>query len=593
MGAIVRSIFLFLSLVTCAVAETNDAPRIRTMIVEAHRAGQKKVTIPPGTYHMAATEGARASVLLTKLRDFEIDATGVEFIGTDRKSTMFFFDRCENVTLRGARLRYDPLPFTQGRIEAIAPDRRSLDIRVDEGYPNDLDDRVYYGAEGPIIANVFDDTTKLWRRDVADIFGTEFQKIEPGLFRMTVQSPVPKVDLIGAPIAWRGNGTADIRIYQSARMQMLDLEIRNAIGFCIHENGGEGGNYYRYTVTRGPAPAGAKEAPLFSANADAFHSSNVRRGPTLEDCVLEYTDDDGIPIHGAYALVADAQKNTLAVLQKDFAREGDTLRVYDKAGGFQGSAKVTDLMIAGKDFQPQPGYNEGAHAFQDAGRVSFAQVAMDKPLEWQEGWRVANVDALGSGFVIRRCKIRHVRARGILVKANDGLIEDNVIEGTTMAGIALWPEMGHWDESDYSHRVTIRRNTVRDVALWELRGNGMAGALTVGAREGRSFVASREGHRDIVIEDNVFENNSGVNLLITTAQGVRATGNTFLRPMQQASTRGAATGLDPASLIWITESRNVTLSGNTLTDPGTHLRERVTVTPSTSAITQGDAFRKD
>lgn len=591
-GAISRT-FLFLSLVGTLPAETNDAPRLQAMILEAQRSGQKKITIPPGTYRLAAPEGARASLSLSGLRDLEIDATGVELIGTDRKSTMIFFERCENVILRGARLRYDPLPFSQGRIETVALDGKSLDIRIMPGYPSDLDDARYYGERGQIIANIFDADTRLWRRDVADVYGTEFVQLEPDLFRLIMASPLPKADLIGSPIAWRGNGTADIRIYQSARMQMLDLDIRNAIGFCIHESGGEGGSFYRYKVTRGPAPAGATEAPLFSANADAFHSSNVRRGPTLEDCVFEYTDDDGIPIHGAYALVADAKNHTLATLQKDFCREGDTLKVYDEAGAYQGTAKVTGFTLAAKDFQPQPGYNEGAHAFQDVDRITYAQVDTDKPLELKEGWRVANIDALGSGFVIRRCTIRHVRARGILVKASDGLIEDNVIEGTTMAGIALWPEMGHWDESDFSQRVTIRRNTLRDVGLWNTPGNGMAGALTVGAREGGNFVASQEGHRDIVIENNVFENNGGVNILLSTTQGVQVRGNTFLTPMTRPTTRGAGTGVDPASLIWITEALDVTLSHNTLTDPGKYLRERITITPPASEITQGEAFLKE
>jgi len=571
-------------------AQANDAPALQASITKAYQAGEKKITIPPGTYRLETPEGTKACLLFSKWKDFEIDATGAEFIGIDRKSTIFFFDRCENVTLRGAQIRHDPVPFSQGRIVAIAPDRKSLDIRVADGYPRDLDDKRYFADEGLILANVFDGTTRLWRRDVADIYGTEFVRLGPSLFRLKTKTPLPDVKLMGELIAWRGNGTADIRIYRCSRMQMLDLSIRSGIGFCIHENEGEGGNYYRYAVTRGPTPEGATEAPLFASNADAFHSSNVRKGPTLEDCLFEFTDDDGIPIHGAYALVADAKPLVIAALSRDFCRAGDTLRVYDKAGTFQGSAKVESFSLAEKNFKPQLGYSEGAHAFQNASKITFAEIRTSEPLTLKEGWRMANIDALGSGFVIRRCTIRHVRARGILIKANDGLIEDSLIEGATMAGIALWPEMGHWDESDFSHNITIRNNTLRDVALWGTRGNGMAGALTIGAREGGHFVASRDGHRDIVIEGNRFERNDGVNILLSTTQGVQIRNNTFLQPMQQASSRGASTGIDPGSLIWITESRQVELKNNILSQPGSFQESRITTTPSCADIAQGEAF---
>lgn len=570
--------------------QANDAPTLQASIIKAYQTGEKKITIPPGIYRLKTPEGAKACLLFSGMKNFEIDATGVEFVGTDRKSTIFFFDRCENVTLRGAQIRHDPVPFSQGRIIEVSQDRKSLDIRIADGYPRDLDDKRYFAGDRQIIANVFDGATRLWRRDVGDIYGTEFVRMGPDLFRLMTKTPLPDVKLVGEPIAWRGNGTADIRIYQCARMHMLDLGIRSGIGFCIHESGGEGGNFYRYKVTRGPMPEGANEPPLFASNADAFHSSNVRKGPTLEDCLFEFTDDDGIPIHGSYALVADARTHTIAALSRDFCRIGDTLRIYDKAGAFQGSAKVEAFSRAKRGFQPQAGYAEGAQAFQDADRITFSDVRTSEPLILKEGWRIANSDALGSGFVIRRCIIRHVRARGILIKANDGLIENNLIEGTTMAGIALWPEVGYWDESDFSYNVIIRNNTLREVALWDTPGNGMAGALTIGAREEGHFVASREGHHNIVIEGNRFERNNGVNILLTTAKNVQIRNNTFLHPMQHASLRGKSTGLDTSSLIWITESRQVELKNNALSQPGPFLKNPLTTTSSCAEITQDAAF---
>lgn len=42
--------------------------------------------------------------------------------------------RCTNVTLRGLKIDYDPLPYTQDRIVAISADRQVYDVELFEGY---------------------------------------------------------------------------------------------------------------------------------------------------------------------------------------------------------------------------------------------------------------------------------------------------------------------------------------------------------------------------------------------------------------------------------------------------------------------------
>jgi hypothetical protein len=43
--------------------------------------------------------------------------------------------RCTNVTLRGLKIDYDPLPYTQGRIVAISADRQVYEVELFEGVP--------------------------------------------------------------------------------------------------------------------------------------------------------------------------------------------------------------------------------------------------------------------------------------------------------------------------------------------------------------------------------------------------------------------------------------------------------------------------
>src|SRR5213079_2064745 len=113
-------------------------------------------------------------------------------------------------------------------------------------------------------------------------------------------------------------------------------------------------------------------------------------------------------------------------------REGDPLRLFNPDGGYAGEAKVVSIRRL-RDFVPVA--RSRFHGFSDLTRHRFVEVVTEPPLAAGFDWQASNPSALGSGFVIRNNIIRNHRARGILVKADDGLIEGNTIDGSTIAGI--------------------------------------------------------------------------------------------------------------------------------------------------------------
>ncbi|HLY75631.1 MAG TPA: right-handed parallel beta-helix repeat-containing protein, partial [Planctomycetota bacterium] len=346
---------------------------------------------------------------------------------------------------------------------------------------------------------------------------------------------------------------------------------------CVHEDGGGGGNRYQYTVTFGPRPPGATEAPLLACNADAFHSSGVRRGPTLEGCLFEGMGDDGIPIHGAYALIVGSQGKAL-VSTDGVLREGDPLRLFNPDGGFAGEAKVVSIRPLGNFVV---GTKSRFHGFSDLSRRRFVEVLTDPPLPAGFDWQASNPAALGSGFVLRNNVIRNHRARGILVKADDGLIEGNSIDGSTIAGIVLAPELW-WGEACFSRRITIRNNTIRRCGTASMGPwTAQAGVLSVTAEV---KPGQEPGHRQILIENNRFVENDGINLLLQSVDGAVVKGNRFERPDQAPSVRGRGRGIDPGALIWVSECRNVHFEGNQVTEPGAGLSRLLGIGPGTTNL---------
>jgi hypothetical protein len=540
-------------------------------------AGCKGVVVPAGTYALPVLAG-NWHLGFSNVKDFEIYAKGVSFMLTDATKGGIQFWNCTNVSLIGALFQHVNPPFTQGTIEAIASDGTSYDVQVHAGY-YPYDDSVHIPSQP--VGYIFDPATRQWKAGTGDGYSTSVEKLPSGLFRIHWPSNMgpPSVPVaVGDYLVSRGNGSTDIYVGGSGGMTITQVTVKNAGGFVAHDDGGPGGNYYSYTVTYGPVPSGGTEAPLVASNADAFHSSGTRVGPTVEGCSFEGMPDDGIPIHGAYCLVSAAAGSTLTLTSTCSLQAGDPVRFYDANGNAMGTASAQSVTAL-------PNYSTAKmshwNGFSNLSKDSFLQVVVDHTPAQEPAfdWLVANPAANGAGYVVRHNVIRNHRARGMLLKADNGLVEDNVIDGSTIAGIVVSPE-AWWNEADYSHNVTIRNNTIQHTGYATVYpGTGQAGALTL-----TGDATSTPGHQGITIEGNTFQNQDGLNLLIDLAATVHIDDNRFVHDQYDASTRGSSS-YDPTALVWVSRSNDVTFSGNTVSQRGAQGNAVVHVASTASSIT--------
>jgi hypothetical protein len=368
---------------------------------------------------------------------------------------------------------------------------------------------------------------------------------------------------VGDLMAFRGAGRHNVTVMNCEGMDLTGVTITSAGSFAVLESGGDGRNHYIVTVKRGPRPAGASVDPLFSSSADAFHSVAMRHGPIVEDCYFESTTDDGIAIHGAYSFVFAGRDGYLTINRNSF-REGDPLRLFDLAGRPAGEAVVRSIARLA-DFR-----NERKSARRTRGDNTggpYWEVTLDKPLAADFDFVASNPHAVGSGYILRRNTIRNHRARGLLLKADDGLVENNTIEGSTIAGIVVTPEFW-WNEACYSRNVTIRNNTIRRTSYIPRP----TAAVVIAAIEGKPIAG--HGHHNIVFENNTIEDIDGPALFISSADGVVVRNNRFVRPQAKAhACAGAGWGMDCGALMAVAEAVNVRLIGNRVEQPGAALKQ--------------------
>ncbi len=571
---------------------------LQATIEQAYERGDRRIVIPPGV-HTVTPSGRHHSTHLyfEGMRDVEIDGQGATLVFSDPAKVGLIFKHCVNVTLRGFTIDYDPLPFTQGRITAINPEDGTIDLAIDAGYRTD----VAYFSRG-LAAYTFDPRTRWIKPGSWDLYPSRLEKLDDATVRVHIRNAASvgrNNAAVGDRMLVSRRAASGMRLIECGDMRVEDLTVWSAAGIAIQEAHGPGGSYYRYAVTRGPAPAGAVEPRLQSANADAFHSAYVHRGPHVEGCRFAHQGDDAIAIHGTYSIIASAGASRQVLLTPKFElplEVGDTLDIYDPLTyAIKASAKVESIEPSELPEGPQRQAIEELwrHYRSTAASKRYYRVTLDREVDTTVGDLASSPDRNGSGFVIRHNIIRDHRARGLLIKTTHGVIEHNLIEGSSFAGIALGPELAYWLGGDFAQDVVVRHNIVRGTgyqANAHTNPNNLIGAGVVvhAVTVDRRFSPSQLNRR-LVIEDNLIEDTASLALLITSARDVVVRDNRIVNPHRLPSAMtGAGFGVDPAAAVFISQASDIVLENNTLVLSESHAVTPLVVGPDVEHLHDQD-----
>jgi hypothetical protein len=267
-----------------------------------------------------------------------------------------------------------------------------------------------------------------------------------------------------------------------------------------------------------------------SANADAFHSKHAPIGPRFQNVIARYNADDGIAVNGHYHLISNVPSgsvDTIRVIGKNDdvpnLSAGDMVELVKYSGERIENAKIvsfdpesTDILDqAEKDFLSQQTFSGRVKLTNFATKVYT--VTLDRPIDVPMGSLIASTNRLGNGFRVQDCIIGPNRARGMLLKASDGVITGNIVRDTWLSGIMLAPEYS-WLEAGSGNNILIANNTIaraRDVAI------------SVFARGGDKAIAPAGAHTGITIEDNRILNSSMPAIAVTSTKDLFLFRNTI------------------------------------------------------------------
>lgn len=494
-------------------ADVRDA--LQGLLTEAGASGPgSEVVLEAGSYRIDSQGVASGALSLSNAEGITLRGAGAatRLVFTNPHSGGVYFHGCTRCTVRDLSIDWDPVPFTQGTVTAVAPDAGTFDLALQGGYP-DLDEAVFdeLRTGGGSWGLIFDPAERHLKAGASDhMFLDTWERVDGRAWRIRLRpSEVSKLSRLVPGdrfvlLARVGPGGAIC--FVAGRECLVDnVTVYAAPGLTISLLSSDA-----ITIRNCGIRFLEGTDRLLASDGDGVHVQQNLRGPTIEGCTFEGMADDAVNLYSIPSVVVGAPApNELLVRGGGAIEAGDTLQVFDSVMGALraelNATSVTDL--------PDGIRRVALDGAVEGPRVGTTHTDSDT---------IFNLTRCGAGYVIRGNTFRDHRRHGIYAKAIDGLIEGNIIERVAGLGIVLSNEAA-WPEGALPRNVDIRGNTIRAVGYGQGYGDSPNGAAIQLNTTGCGGGQGREV-RGIRIEGNTVIDPPGAAVAVCGARDVLVSG---------------------------------------------------------------------
>ncbi len=531
-----------------------------------------------------------ATLYLKNANNMEIDGNGAKLVWT-RIVPGVEITGGKNVLFKNLSVDYDPLPFTQGVVASI--NGSTVVVTIDKGYSMDVDqlNSTQY-KDGTIYLNIHDRETGGVAVDTCHTYSFKnAKKVSSNQISLTKNW--------GGVGGGRALAVGDVVSVFPFGCNVFSIKTGNTIDFtnvnvyggnhsAFRIEGGVGNNHFtNVKVVPGDKPKGATQERLKSVGGDAIHIANVAVGPTLNGCTITHCGDDNMNVHGYFYHVLKVEGKTITVTPKwnNEYEEGETIAVYDADSYVsKGTAKITKFTSAKDPSLKNAILAAYANCYSGLSSDTLVYIIeLDKQLNIKVGDHINSLDSIGSGMTVRNCTMGYTRARGILVRGSNVLIENNTFIRTSGPGVMIKPELS-WCEGGFSTNVTIRNNKFKDTSTASneiYNRSSQIGAVTIGIGPELNgpggFFQSYE-LKDITVEGNTFENSRVYAVSALNCNGITIKNNTIINPFSNGlGVVGSEYSVKPNSAILVAMSKDITVTGNKVTGARREITQAVEI----------------
>ena len=532
-------------------AASDAARKLQADLASAIRAKQSHFRIPPGDY-IEWGEPKHGVLQITGAENMTIDATGATlWTSGDTPTPAVVFDDCKNVAVKGLTTDMIQSPFMQGIVSKIIPNGVSVGndkiiIDLEKGFSS--------AARG--IGRTWqmrrDGSLQAYLTNLAPIADAN---LPPGqgawLCRGSAAGVVEPGDRLSVHDM---NGSGGVVVRNCGGMTFTDLTVFSSGSYCVWEEGtrAPGGNTYeRMRII--PRPGSTR---IGVGVVDNFHSYNQHRGPTLIDCEIARSLDDGMNIHGFINVVVGVLPDGRHVLASIAGRDYDvgTELILRQAPAMKslGVAKVA----AWESFDQAEGLKlyktmqqrykkKFGTPIRDVIEPEFNVVTFDRQTELAALDMAISQEYCGRGARISNLYMHDGCNRGFKLGAPDAVVEGCRFENIPYGGLALETGLTEFLEGGVPNGVKILNNTFvncgartfghefADGVTWAVWGSiSVAPALPPFYQYAFLHLTPHTLYEDIEIRGNRIIDTQGLPIFIANSRGVTVADNEIIRPFQ-------------------------------------------------------------
>ncbi|MBD3266432.1 hypothetical protein GF373_07155 [bacterium] len=534
--------------------------------------------------HLEEVDGA--FIRLSNVNDLTIHGNGAQFWFEDYISALRI-DNCQNVSFHDITMDWDPLPFSQAVITAVDPEGDYIEGKTESGFRNMNEILNDLSVRGKPTVKVFffDPETGVLKTDVAhsevssiEVIGENHLRYHGRVYGVHNYESINIEP--GDRMAFVMRHRHAVRIYQSENITFDNINLYSSPMFGISMGNG-GGNMVLKDSKLIPRP-GTKR--LMGMNGDALHFTSLQKGPRIEGCEFSAAGDDIMNIHGDFAMVQKQHNpNEVVIGIKNHVniQKGSSIRIYD----------YNTLQLKG-EFQVKKTVEGGEALKRDAkavgeekevkfwpGRTSLI-CTLDKPVDVNRYDIVESDIDGGYGTVIRNNYLHNLTTRGFLIQTKNAVIENNEFVNVDNAAVSIMASL-KWCEGPIPENIVFRNNTIKRPG-WTYgsrhRENSKIGAISVNLEYYGELKQNNRPVSDITIENNTILNAGTCGIFMIHSKNNTIRNNTISGYGEIDPWRvGGEYGVKPYGAIYIGDSEQIGISGNTIINPGPYAKKDILI----------------
>jgi len=512
--------------------EDRNRNALKAALNECRKVGAAKLTLPKGVYRI--TSGR--TLEFKDLHDFVFDGNGSTFL-FDKISggNGISISNCNRTVFRNFNLDWDwnkdPLASI-GRLTKLAPDKSYFEMRFEKDVPFEpkrwvtmleLDENLMVPGPGPEFGN----------------FGPKkVERVDANTVRVYPSYPlstnVGKLYLLRHYVYDKEG----ITMGDNTHMSMQNVTIFSFPGLAFVTGGAQ--HHCEFLHCRITFPP--NERRPITTTADGFHVAHSKGFIKLEDCDFGYMGDDCVNIHD--------------VFQRGVTRANDYTLVLNNIVSWRCPFAVGDpVELRNADFSPAK-FEANVTEMKSDSDAKTLTLVLDKELPSQIDTQsmVFNRHYGGDNYIIRNCYFHENRARGMLLKSANNMVEGNRFYHNQHAAMMLTLDTdSNWSEGYGPSNIVIRNNKFDSP---NCRGTADGAAVYLRATV-NGKPEKYEAVKNILFENNSWNETTGPAIEAASFNKLVVSNNTITnrnRPYNECKMRGC---------IVAEEGKGLWVNGNT------------------------------